>query len=111
MTVRTENDKLMEKNKNFTIFDLFRFESLKKKTIYLSILLFFLASLYMGPNSILDYFNVDIFWLQVILSLPDIITYPIACRYINNIERRKAGIHYLGLTSVLIFITLFFREP
>jgi MFS family permease len=111
MTVRIENDKIKASGRQLTLFDLFHYKSLRKKTLYLSLMLFFLASLYIGPNSVLETFKVDIFWLQVILSLPDCIVYPLTCHFIVNIERRKAGLKYLGLASVFLFLSIFFKSP
>jgi MFS family permease len=93
-----------------SLFDLLRFRSLRRNTIYLSIVLFFLASLYIGPSSVIDQFEVDIFLLQIILSISDCIAYPIACYFISTTRRRRAGIKYFGLCALFTLAAHFF-EP
>lgn len=72
--------------------DLMKFKSLKKKTFNLAGIFFFLSSLYIGTNSAVDQFQVNIFLLQAILSLSDFVAYPIACFFIHDTRRKRAGI-------------------
>jgi len=98
-------------NHKMNISDLFKYKSLKNNTIYLSIILFFLSSLYIGPISTIDKFKENIFLLQVILSLSDCIAYPVACYYIFDIERKKAGIKYFALSALFTLLAYFFVAP
>ena len=49
--------------------DLIKFKSLKNNTYFLAGLFFFLSALYIGPSSAIDKFEINIFLLQIILSI------------------------------------------
>ena len=77
-----------QRKAGFAISDLFKFKSLKSKTVNLACLFFFLSCLYIGPNSGIDKFKINIFVLQIILSVSDIVAYPIACFFIATAQRK-----------------------
>jgi MFS family permease len=63
-----------------------------------------LSSLYIGPNSGIDKFEIDIFVLQIILSVSDIIAYPIACFFIATAKRKQIGLKCFLISGVCNFI-------
>lgn len=103
MEMKREHEQLQHKV-TFSILDLIRYKSLKSNTLHLCIIFFFLSSLYIGPNSAIDKFEVNIFLLQVILSISDCIAYPIACYFIANSQRKKVGIRCFLLSALFNFI-------
>lgn len=44
--------------------------------------------------------------VQVLLSLPDCLVYPLACATIHLVERRKAGLKFLGIACACLLISL-----
>ena len=86
--------------------DLFRYPSLKRKTLYLCLMLFCLASLYLGPNAAIESLGGNVFGVQVLLSVPDCIVYLFACRFIHLVERRKTGLISLGTACLCLLVCL-----
>lgn len=87
--------------------DLFRFRSLKRKTLYLCLMLFCIASLYLGPNAAIESLGGDVFVVQMLLSIPDCIVYMLACKFIHLMERRKTGLISLGIACTCLLICIF----
>lgn len=92
--------------RRLTLMDLFHFKSLRRKTLYLCLMLFCIASLYLGPNTAIESLGGDVFIVQVLLSLPDCLVYPLSCRTIHTVERRKAGLKFLGIASACLLLSL-----
>lgn len=69
-------------------------------------MLFCIASLYLGPNTAIESLGGDLFMVQVLLSLPDCLVYPLACATIHLVERRKAGLKFLGIACACLLISL-----
>lgn len=63
-------------------------------------LFFFLSCLYIGPNSGIDKFKINIFVLQIILSISDIVAYPIACFFIASAKRKNIGLKCFLISGV-----------
>jgi hypothetical protein len=106
LDLKLEHDQ-SQKQTTFSFFDLVRFDSLKKNTLHLSIIFFFLSSLYIGPNSAIDQFEVNIFLLQIILSLSDCLAYPIACCFIADTKRKNIGIKCFVLSAIFNLVAFF----
>ena len=70
------------------MFDLFRYKSLKKKTILLSCIYFCISACYLGPSAIVDNLNINPFLLMIILSISDGISNPIASISIQTVSRK-----------------------
>ena len=87
---------------------LWRFKSLRGKTIYLSIIFFFIAAIYLGPTAIVDSFHFNPFLLQIIFSVSDGISNPMASLFIHQMSRKIAGIKFFGISALFLFISLFF---
>jgi len=87
--------------------DLFKFKSLKKNTYSLAGLFFFLSALYIGPSSAIDKFSINIFTLQIILSISECVAYPIACFFIHNTKRKTIGIKCFAFCALFSLITMF----
>jgi MFS family permease len=91
--------------------DIFRFGSLRLKTITQSIVNVVTFLMYYGPVLIVSQFGFDIYTSNVILNVADLLTYYPLMLMIDKIKRRKACMIQLGGGSIICGILIFLVAP
>ena len=90
---------------------LFKFKSLRTKTICMSLIFFFITYLYMGPFIIVDDLGLNPFLSQIVMGSSELISYPISFYFITRTPRIKSGYIFFGLSAIFTGILIFVTPP
>ena len=99
----------MKQSKILNYLDLFRYRSLRQKTIFICLVIFSIDFLYYGPVLLLDSFGFDFYLNGVILDFSEVITYFFGFFLITKIKRRLIGLVLFTISFIccasLIFLS------
>ncbi len=90
-----------------TVLDMFKYPSIRFIWIYTCILSFSIYLMYYGPLMLLDQYNFNIYISSVILTLSDMIVYPILYKTIKNMKRKLWGKIFFSIAIACAVILLF----
>ena len=98
-------------NKKITPLDIFRFQSLRTKSICTCLLFLFLTYLYFGPVFIVDQLGFNPYLNQIIVILSELIAYPISYLVIEKMPRLKSGVICFSISVFFNGILIFLEKP
>ncbi len=94
----------------FNYLDLFRYKSLRTKSIFIGIIIFSVDFLYYGPLMLIDQFGFNFYINGVIINISELITYVFSYFLIVKLKRRFFGIVMFSIALVCSFILIYVSE-
>ena len=94
-----------------TPIDVFKYGSLRVRTITQGIVFLSTFIMYYGPSLVVSQFGFDIYTSSTILNVADLLTYYPLMLIINKIRRRRTCMIQFGVATVVCGILIFLVAP
>lgn len=87
--------------------DMFKYPSIRYISLYVCILSFTIYLMYYGPLMLMEKYNLNVFVSAIVLTMSDILVYPIVYFYVERMRRKLMG-KLLFAVAVVSAVGLFF---